>query len=365
MGVRLIVRPREATFAAAPGFHEGRADGLAEGLAGAGDDEWVFEFEQDRVLLGRGSGVDVSLPDRSISSRHASLRVEASSRVVLIDHGSTNGTRVNGQALIAERPRALRDGDRIEVGPFRVEVRLGVAVAAPTSRERTVSLARRILSRQAGEDVLRPRIVVLNGPKKGAELVLPMPPARLRIGRAETNALFLDDADASREHAELSVDLDGVTLRDLGSKNGLEIGGRRVTEKRLRDRDEILIGATVLSFEDPAESVLKERESLPDVLADLSADRRPEPTLPIPVLPIPVLGPEAPAQASAVPDAQDAQLPDPQLPDPHREPAPRPPPPAPPAWPKRSFTAELAVLLLAGLVLAASAVGLYWLMGAS
>ena len=81
MGVRLIVRPREAPFAAAPGFHEGRADGLAE--SGAVEDEWTFEFEQDRVLLGRGSGVDVSLPDRSISSRHASLRVEASSRVVL------------------------------------------------------------------------------------------------------------------------------------------------------------------------------------------------------------------------------------------------------------------------------------------
>lgn len=350
MGVRLIVRPREAPFAAAPGFHEGRADGLAE--SGAVEDEWTFEFEQDRVLLGRGSGVDVSLPDRSISSRHASLRVEASSRVVLIDHGSTNGTRVNAQALIAERPRALRDGDRIEIGPFRIEVRLGVAVAAPTSRERTVSLARRILSRQAGEDLERPRIVVLNGPKKGTELVLPLPPARLRIGRAETNALFLDDADASREHAELLVDLDGVTVRDLGSKNGLEIAGRRVTEKRLRDRDEILIGATVLSFEDPGEHLLKERESLPDLM-----ERKPEPTLPIPVQPIPALAPTPEAPLFGEPAAA--------LPDPHREPAPRPPVAAPPAWPKRSFTAELAVLLLAALVLAASAVGLYWLMGAS
>lgn len=330
MGIRLIVRPRE----------------IAVGDAAA-QIEWPFEFEQDRILLGRGTGSDVCLPDRAISSRHASLRAETSARVVLIDHGSTNGTRVNGQAVVAERPRALRDGDRIELGPFRIEVRLGVAVAAPTSRERTVSLARRILERR--EAIPRARIVVLNGPKKGTELSIPLPPARLCIGRAETNALWLDDADASREHAELSVDLDGVTVRDLNSKNGLEIGGRRVTEKRLRDRDEILVGATVLLFEDPTEGMLKERENLADM-------RFSEPTLPV--------DPQAVSLEPIEPEAQapEPKTPEPEAVDPHREPAPRPPLPAPPAWPKRSFTAELAVLLLAALVLAASAAGLYYLL---
>lgn len=330
MGIRLIVRPREAPRGA------------------SAEIAWPFEFEQDRVLFGRGAGADVSLPDRAVSSRHASLRAESSARVVLVDHGSTNGTKVNGQVLVAERPRALRDGDSLEMGPFVIEVRLGVAVSAPTSRERTVSLARRILEHgilgQRGEGLARPRIVVLNGAQQGTELSLPPPPARMRIGRAETCELWLDDADASREHAEVVVDLDGVTVRDLGSKNGLEIAGRRVTEKRLKDRDEILVGATVLVFEDPAEAILRERE--------LEADQRaPEPTAKVAV--------EAPEPSPAAVEPLVSEA----VPDPHREP---PPAPAPrELWPRRSFTAEMAVLLLAGLVLAASALGLYYLVSSS
>jgi len=330
MGVRLIVRPKDLLEA-----------GVSAQV------EWPFEFEQERVLLGRGPGADVGLPDRGVSTRHASIRMESSARAVLIDHGSTNGTRVNGQALIAERPRVLRDGDEIEVGPFRIEVRLGVPVAAPTSRERTVSLARRILQQQSGGDLERPRLVILNGPRKGAELALPPPPAHLRVGRAENSDLFLDDADASREHAELIVDLDGVMLRDLGSKNGLEIGGRRVRERRLKDRDEVLIGATVVVFEDPTEHLLREREELEDL-------KLPEPTLPRPV-----------AVPEPAPAATPASVPElaPVLPDPHREPIVA--PPARPLWPQRGFTAELAVLLLGALVLLASGVGLWWLLSSS
>lgn len=325
MGIRLIVRP----------------------LASSEGVEWPFEFEQERVLIGRAAGVDVRLPDRAVSARHASLRAESSARVVLVDHGSTNGTRVNGQALVAERPRALRDGDELSLGPFRVEVRLNVPVAAPTSRERTASLARRILERAEGEELGRPRLVVMNGTKKGTELRLPPPPARLRMGRAETNDLPLDDADASREHAELLVDLDGVLLRDLGSKNGLEVGGRRVSERRLRDRDEVVVGATLLLFEDRAESTLRERESLPDLPFT-------EPTAPMP----------AAAAEPAAPEASDTEDPsEPEPGDPHREPMPPAPPPAPRGWPQRRFTAELLVLLIAAGVLAASGLGLYYLLG--
>lgn len=336
MGIRLIVRP-----------HDARAEPTVE---------WPFEFEQDRVTIGRASGADVRLPDASVSTRHASLRVEGSGRVVLLDHGSTNGTRVNGQAIVAERPRPLRDADVLEVGPFRIEVRLNVPVASPTTRERTVSLARRILERSLDRELARPKLVVLNGPRKGTELVLPMPPARLRIGRAETNDLWLDDADCSREHAELHVDLDGVSIRDLGSKNGLELAGRKIQERRLKDRDEVVVGATVVLFEDPAEGVLREREALADLpLPPEPTEERPRgderavealPTASKPVLP--AIVPEPPIEARPS--------------DPHAEPPPRPPAPVAPSWPKRRFTAEMLVLLIAGGVLAASALGLYFLL---
>jgi len=77
------------------------------------------------VFIGRGSkrhaeriniagmrGLQVSVPDRWMSSRHA--RIEQSlGRWLITDAGSKNGTRVNGE--VANR-RELRDGDVIECG---------------------------------------------------------------------------------------------------------------------------------------------------------------------------------------------------------------------------------------------------------
>ncbi len=73
------------------------------------------------TVLGRGSDVDVQLPDTGVSRRHAELRV-LDGRVELHDLGSTNGTRVNGQRISAV---TLTDGDLISVGASELVFRAG------------------------------------------------------------------------------------------------------------------------------------------------------------------------------------------------------------------------------------------------
>jgi pSer/pThr/pTyr-binding forkhead associated (FHA) protein len=59
--------------------------------------------------------------DKGVSRRHAAiLRKEGSLHVV--DLGSYNGTFLNGQRLIAEQPRVLRDGDDVRLGYLVVRV---------------------------------------------------------------------------------------------------------------------------------------------------------------------------------------------------------------------------------------------------
>jgi hypothetical protein len=62
--------------------------------------------------LGRQAACDVTISDPNVSRRHAEIRPEADG-YLLVDLGSTNGTRVNGQR-VAEH--ALRDGDQVGVG---------------------------------------------------------------------------------------------------------------------------------------------------------------------------------------------------------------------------------------------------------
>ncbi|MCB9595117.1 MAG: FHA domain-containing protein [Sandaracinaceae bacterium] len=312
MGVRLLVRSCWASG--------------SEGDA-------VFEFDQTRITIGRGRGADVRLPHRAVSVRHATI--EHSGRgYTLVDHETTNGTTVQGSRVVAGRSKPLRDGDRIELGGFSIVFLASVPVTTVTSQERTASLARRLArdSLDVDAQALRPTLSVLNGPSEGTRVTLPDPPAKLVLGRGEECDLTLDDADLSREHAEIDVALDGVRVRDLASKNGVWVGERRVTERLLGDRDEVRVGSTVVRFEDPAAAQVAALEEGDDDAVETPRWQEPEPE--------PVPEPEAPA-----PD----------------EP---PPAPAPEPKPKGESVApaDMVIYVLASVVFAVSILGLIWLL---
>lgn len=244
MGIRLTVR---STWS---------GDGDSSPLA--------YEFDQERVVIGRGAGSDVRLPHHAVSAHHATLRTQGAGWVVT-DEGSTNGTWVGETRLPPKRPKPLRTGDVINLGGFALTVTVGVPVSAATSSERTSAYARKLVRELVGGETPPPRLLVLHGPDANRALDVPDPPVRLVIGRGETCDFVLADADASREHAEIERDLDGVVIRDLESKNGVRVNDRVVRERRLRDRDEVRIGETVLVFEDAAEGMLGEIATAADV----------------------------------------------------------------------------------------------------
>src|SRR5690242_18104916 len=69
------------------------------------------------------------------------------------------------------------------------------------------------------------------------------------IGRGTDCQLALDDPLVSRRHAALRVDPAGVTIEDLGSRNGVMLNGVRIEKpERLTDGDLIRIGSQDISF---------------------------------------------------------------------------------------------------------------------
>ena len=100
----------------------------------------------DRIVLGRDPSCDVVVVGRLISRQHASV-ARAGQVYTIEDLQSHNGTTLNGQPLDA--PRALRDGDRIELG--------GVGkltfVDNDATRTRPMPLASGVWLDQASQDV--------------------------------------------------------------------------------------------------------------------------------------------------------------------------------------------------------------------
>lgn len=236
----------------------------------------AITLDQPRIVIGRGAGADIRLPARTVSDVHAVVHVDGGA-VSVIDDGSTNGTRVGGLCIARGRKKALRDGDVLGIGPWSLT--LEMAPGRADLPERTASIARRLLLddlKTVGAESAPPEVVVVgNRTQPERKVQIPFSPEVLLIGRGDDCGLRLDDKDCSRHHAELVRDVDGTLIRDLGSRNGVSVGRRRVLEKKLRHGDEITIGRTTLRYIDPIDALLRSFEAGLDETAPEQANTSP------------------------------------------------------------------------------------------
>ncbi|MDQ2996083.1 MAG: FHA domain-containing protein [Chloroflexota bacterium] len=58
--------------------------------------------------------------------------------------------------------------------------------------------------------------------------IFPLTKATIRIGRTSDNDVILDDERISRHHADILCSEDGLEVLDLGSTNGVHLGGFRI-----------------------------------------------------------------------------------------------------------------------------------------
>jgi hypothetical protein len=207
------------------------------------------------VLIGSATGARIRLP--SWVARDTHVRIDAATWVALAD------VRADGVARPAGDGGSLGAGMTFELGPYRVRVAPAPPGTAASPPQRTESLARELVRSLLGSSAA-PSLEVERGPLVGASRALPPPEAILVIGRGDDAGWVILDEDLSRLHLEVRRGWDGITARDLESKNGTRVGGVRITgETELSDGDRIELGNVVLRFRDPAERHLRGEPSKP------------------------------------------------------------------------------------------------------
>ncbi len=73
-------------------------------------------------------------------------------------------------------------------------------------------------------------------------------PGVIIVGRDATCDLAIDSRSVSRRHLSCSIRHGRVTVKDLGSQNGIKVNGKRVKEAELADGDEVRIGDVALTL---------------------------------------------------------------------------------------------------------------------
>ena len=89
-------------------------------------------------------------------------------------------------------------------------------------------------------------LVVIDGPRIGQCVHLHEVP--VVIGRSTQADFRLDHPSVSRLHCSIAQEVLGASVRDLESKNGVQVNGTRVRSAQLVDGDHIALGEVVLKF---------------------------------------------------------------------------------------------------------------------
>ncbi len=175
----------------------------------------------ETIQLGRDPDrVDIAVDDLKVSGVHCGLSRSPRGDYLLEDLGSSNGTKLNGQPLVAVGPqhaRYLAHGDRITLGEVEIEVR-----------------------------ECQVKVMVVSGSQAGS--LLPLRKEAVTLGRAQNSSLVFSDEQVSAHHAAILPLPVGFVLQDNGSSNGTKINGERTERQILGDGDQIKIGNNELRF---------------------------------------------------------------------------------------------------------------------
>ncbi len=225
-------------------------------------------FDTPRIVIGRGEGCEVRLPDSSVSHRHASIR-QRGTEYIVVDEGSTNGTYVGPVRLSPQAPRVVRSGDLVRVGRIWLELQVEHVVPTqnPNLATREIALGLVADALAADGQPAGALVHVVEGPDAGRELAVTEFERRYVAGRGQGVDLVLDDVDASRRHVEILRRGSQIYVRDLGSKNGSSLGDRKLESGKdtvWPPNERFIVGQNQMTYDDPVADALAELERAAD-----------------------------------------------------------------------------------------------------
>ncbi len=161
-------------------------------------------------------------------------------------------------ALMSKPSIEFRTDDRLRLGEFGIQARLVEPSEHPARPGRP-----EVVQGDAGHTMIYSAAERLQEPleqrakARDARALLVMEGKRLvvgaggaTLGRSRSCDVVVEDANVSRQHAEVRPRGGGWFVADLGSTNGVSVNGSRIEQAHaLRPGDRIELGTTVLTFE--------------------------------------------------------------------------------------------------------------------
>lgn len=163
---------------------------------------------------------DIVISDGRVSRRHAQITSEDGG-LAIEDLGSTNGTKIDGQALAAGERGMLAGGETLSFGG--VELKLAMP-GAPRGGATQIVGSNRTAAIAAPPRVEQPPATLVG---EGREF--PLKKGANTFGRKSDNDVQIADPYVSGRHGLLEVADDGLFITDIGSTNGTMLNDAKLS----------------------------------------------------------------------------------------------------------------------------------------
>ena len=215
-------------------------------IPGGGEQE--FEVSKSEISVGRGQTNDIVIQDGKISRSHARFEFGSEGEVTVLDTGSTNGVRVNGEKVAKA---TIKAGDVIQLGDSQILFEK----ITEEDDQMTIIDSEFDLDRTIAEfslptvlnDTKEDRIVIYT-PDKTWEVLLDNRIDSLSIGRGDNNDVVIEHPSVSRSHAKIIRNHRTFKIVDLNSSNGLFFNGEKHDEVILETGVTVQLGYASIVF---------------------------------------------------------------------------------------------------------------------
>lgn len=185
---------------------------------------------------------DIMISDGKVSRRHAQL-TNTDGVVEVEDLGSSNGTKVDGVALVSGQKLTLKSGAKVSFAG----IEMGFQMPGSGGGNTTQAFG----SNKTAAISAAPKKVVSAATLFWGEKEFPLQSGLNVFGRKSDNNVCIPDPYVSGKHGTIEITEQGIYLTDTGSTNGMSLNDARLSPNMrtlMTEDDLIKIGAIELKI---------------------------------------------------------------------------------------------------------------------
>jgi hypothetical protein len=221
----------------------------------------TYDLDQSLITFGQNKSCHIELDHKEVSGRHFIIK-HIDDSYIMLDEGSTYGTKLDGQKLISNKSYSIVDEHVIEVPGFIIKL---YCDGQRPKFERTIVAARNLLDQLLDKEIKPSLCPSLKSQcQKNYHFIFNEEKSLFILGSLPDVDFVMQEQNVAGKHVSFVRDINGIMLIPL-PRHQVFIDGKLIDERQiLMHQTNIKIGDTKLVYQERDDDILSGNKKKPE-----------------------------------------------------------------------------------------------------